>query len=68
MQECVHMYWSMERNTFEARAALPGMIRGVIVKLLHMCDVIRKWSIILACIFLLIQVIRQSSFYTCPYL
>ena len=41
-QECVR--WLIERNTFDG-ACCHGMIRGVIIKLPRMRDVIRKRSI-----------------------
>ena len=42
------MHWlsfPIERNIFEPHAASPGMIHGVIIKLLRMHDVTQKWSI-----------------------
>ena len=47
-QECERwLGFPMERNTFEACSAPPGMIRGVIIKLPRMRDIIGKWSIML---------------------
>ena len=42
MNACTGWVFPIERNTFEARAASPGMICGVIIKLLCMHDVTWK--------------------------